>query len=127
MCSSDLTVKEAIKCARDNGKQVLVDLMGTPDDQIVERAKTVDSWEPDYIYIHRAVTVKGATSPEELLKIVKSSIRHAKLGVAGGITLETLPEVMKGEPDLIIIGSAITKSPDPRGMIEKMNAVIRQV
>ncbi|MBR0439091.1 MAG: GNAT family N-acetyltransferase [Clostridia bacterium] len=121
----DDTVKEAIKCARDNNKQVLVDLMGTPDDEIIERAKEVDSWAPDYIYIHRAVSIKTATSPEELLRKVKGSIKNAKLGVAGGITLETLPEVIKGEPDLVIIGSAITKSPDPRGTIIKMREYIK--
>ncbi len=120
----DDTIKEAIQCAKEHGKQVLVDLMGTPADEIVERAKTIDSFGPDYLYLHRAVSVAGSTNPEEALKLIKGSVKHAKIGVAGGINLETLPGIVEAGPDLVIIGSAIYKSADPRDTILKMRAIM---
>ena len=120
----DDTIKEAIQCARDHGKQVLVDLMGVPTEQLIERAKEVDAFEPDYVSIHRAVTVAGSADPEESLRMLKGVVKHAKLAVAGGINLDTLPKIVESQPDLVIIGKAISSAEAPRAVVEQMRKIM---
>ena len=45
----------------------------------------------------------GQNSFEDLVTI-KSVVKNAKTAVAGGIKLESLPEVVKAQPDLVIVG-----------------------
>ena len=54
-----------------------------------------------------------AGAPIEDLKYVKSHVKHAKVGISGGITVDQLPEIAKAEPDWVVVGSALYKAPDP--------------
>jgi len=51
---------------------------------------------------------------EKVLQRLADTKLTAKLAVAGRITLARMPLVKKYNPDLIIVGSAITKAEDPR-------------
>lgn len=120
----DDTILQAIQSARDHGKQILVDMMGVPDDQIAFRGAELDTMKPDYICIHRAVSVAGSTNPEEPLHVLRRVVKHAKIAVAGGINLETLPRVAACRPDLVIIGSAIANAENPRDVAMKMRKIM---
>lgn len=121
----DDTVKQAIACARRNGKQILVDLMGVPNDELIKRAQEVDAMKPDYVSIHRAVSVPGSSDPEQSLRMIKDVVKNAKVAVAGGINVNTLPGIVDAGADLVIIGSAIYKAENPRAMIEKMREIMK--
>ncbi|MDR2629306.1 MAG: orotidine 5'-phosphate decarboxylase [Spirochaetaceae bacterium] len=110
----DITIQEAITAAKERGKLIHVDMMGVPDDQLENRCGKLDSFQPAYIGIHRAVSIKES-SPECSLRLARNMVKNAKLAVAGGINCETLRRIMPFKPDLVIVGTAITSAGDPRG------------
>ena len=120
----DDTVKQAIQAARDNGRQILVDMMGVPEDEIAKRGAEIDAMKPDYICIHRAVSVASSASPEEPLRMLREVVKNAKVPVAGGINCETLKKVVQYHPDLVIIGSAISSAENPRAVAEEMRGIM---
>ncbi len=122
----DDTIRQAIQSARDHGKQILVDMMGVPDEQIEERGAQLDAMEPDYICIHRAVSVSASSSPEAPLRSLRKVAKHAKVAVAGGINLETLSAVTACGPDLVIIGGAIVNAENPRKTAEQMRKIMEK-
>ena len=113
----DDTIKQAIESARDHNKQILVDM-------IAERGAEIDAMKPDYICIHRAVSVASSSSPEKPLQLLRSSVKYAKIAVAGGINLDTLPQVVASKPDLVIIGSAIANSQNPVAVAKEMRRIM---
>ena len=122
----DDTIKQAIACAREYGREILVDLMGVPEEQIAERTLEVDAMKPDYICVHRAVTVGGSASPEEPLRKVREVVKNAKVAVAGGINCETLKRVVACNPDLVIVGSSIASAKDPVAVAKEMRRIMEE-
>ena len=121
------TIEQTIHAARKAGKQILVDLMGVPDQEIAARAKEVDGLKPDYICVHRAVSVAGSSSPEEPLRIVKEVVKNAQVAVAGGITCETLRKVVLYKPDLVIEGASIANAENPLEVAREMKKIMEDV
>lgn len=122
----DDTIGQTIRVARAAGRKILVDLMGVPDNEIAIRAKEVDELGPDYICVHRAVSVTGSSSPESPLKVVAEVVKNAKIAVAGGITCETLKKVVAYKPDLIIVGASITGATDPLAVAKEMRKIMEE-
>jgi 3-hexulose-6-phosphate synthase len=120
----DGTIEEVVQEAKGRGTQVLVDLMGVPMPEIARRGKEVEALGADYICVHRAVSVKGAASPEGPLKALRDAVSTAKIAVAGGITLETLEKIVPHHPDLIIVGSSITNATNPREVVIAMRKIM---
>ncbi|MDR0362719.1 MAG: orotidine 5'-phosphate decarboxylase [Planctomycetota bacterium] len=120
----DGTIEEAIGEARSRSAQVLVDMMGVPDDEMARRGREIEALGADYICVHRAVSVKGAASPEGPLRILRDAVGRVKIAVAGGITLEALAKIVPHRPDLVIVGSAIANSADPRAVALAMRGVM---
>ena len=110
----DGTIEEVVREAGARGKQALADMMGVPDGDIARRGREVEALGVDYVSIHRAVSIKGASSPEEPLRILRGAVGAAKVAVAGGITPGTLARIVPHRPDLVIVGGAIADAPDQR-------------
>ncbi|BCG56882.1 orotidine 5'-phosphate decarboxylase / HUMPS family protein [Paenibacillus sp. URB8-2] len=49
-----------------------------------------------------------------------------RFAAAGGITLESLPDLLALKPEVIIVGSAITKAPDPAQAARRFKEFIRE-
>ncbi|AHV95207.1 orotidine 5'-phosphate decarboxylase / HUMPS family protein [Paenibacillus sabinae] len=49
-----------------------------------------------------------------------------RIAAAGGITLESLPGLLALKPEVIIVGSAITKAPDPAQAARRFQELIRE-
>ncbi|MFD1773805.1 orotidine 5'-phosphate decarboxylase / HUMPS family protein [Paenibacillus rhizophilus] len=49
-----------------------------------------------------------------------------RFAAAGGITLESLPDLLALKPEVIIVGSAITKAPDPAQAARRFKERIRE-
>ena len=120
----DGTIAEVIREAKGRGCQVLGDMMGVPDGEIAERGRQMEALGVDYVCVHRAVSVKGASSPEGPLDAIRKTIGRTKVAVAGGIDLDTLKKVVPHRPDLIIAGSSITSAADPRAVVVAMREVM---
>lgn len=120
----DDTIAGALKAARERSGLLLADLMGVPDAEIARRAKEVEALGVDYVCVHRAIAVKGTSSPEESLKRVRDAVSRAKVAVAGGIDIETLRKTVVHKPDLVIVGSAITSAKNPRQTVQAMREIM---
>lgn len=91
------------------------------------RAKVLDELGVDYICVHTGYDLQavGKNSFEDLATI-KSVVKNAKTAIAGGIKLETLPDVIKVQPGLVIVGGGITSKDDKKTVAAKMQELIKQ-
>ncbi|EBK2060182.1 3-hexulose-6-phosphate synthase, partial [Salmonella enterica subsp. enterica serovar Typhi] len=123
--AEDMSIKGAVEEARKQKKQILVDMIGIKD--IEGRAKELDAMGVDYICVHTGYDLQavGQNSFEDLKKI-KRVVKNAKTAIAGGIKLSTLPEVIKAQPDLVIVGGGITGQEDKKAAAAEMQKLIKQ-
>lgn len=94
---------------------------------LAERAKQVDELGVDYICVHTGYDLQavGKNSFEDL-QTIKNVVKQAKTAIAGGIKLETLPEVIKAQPDLVIVGGGITGKEDKKAAAAQMQEMVKQ-
>lgn len=118
------TLAGAVKAAKEAGEghYVMADLMHVPD--YSAHKEKLDKVGVDYVSAHVATDSVGFMKFEDVLARIASVKFKAKLAIAGGITLERLPIVKKYNPDLIIVGGAITRSEDPRAMAKAFKEAI---
>jgi 3-hexulose-6-phosphate synthase len=123
--AEDESIKGAVAEAKKQGKKILVDMIAVKDK--VERAKELDEFGVDYICVHTGYDLQavGQNSFEDL-KAIKSVVKNAKTAIAGGIKLETLPEVIIAGPDLVIVGGGITGHTDMKAAAAQMQQMIKQ-
>ena len=123
--AEDMSIKGAVEEAKKSGKQILVDMIAVKD--IATRAKELDALGVDYICVHTGYDLQavGQNSFEDLATI-KSVVTNAKTAVAGGIKMETLPEVIAARPDLIIVGGGITGQDDKQKTASTMHRMLQE-
>ncbi|MEC1536769.1 3-hexulose-6-phosphate synthase [Bacillus sonorensis] len=123
--AEDMSIKGAVEEAKAQGKKILVDMIGIKD--IETRAMELDELGVDYICVHTGYDLQaiGQNSFEDLMTI-KNVLKNAKTAIAGGIKLDTLPEVVKLKPDLIIVGGGIANQDDKAAAAAKMKRMIQQ-
>ncbi|KEQ23565.1 3-hexulose-6-phosphate synthase [Paenibacillus tyrfis] len=123
--SDDSTIRGAVEEARKQNKKIMVDMINVKD--IEGRAKEIDALGVDYICVHSGYDhqAAGKNSFEELTAI-KRVVKHAKTAIAGGIKLNTLPEVIKAKPDLVIVGGGITSQEDKKATAAEMKRLVNQ-
>ncbi|RDW16488.1 3-hexulose-6-phosphate synthase [Oceanobacillus arenosus] len=123
--AEDSSIKGAVDEAKKLGKKILVDLIAVKD--IEKRAKELDSFGVDYICVHTGydLQAEGKNSFEDL-ETIKAVVKNAKTAIAGGIKLETLPEVIKSQPDLIIVGGGITSKDNKNAVAAEMKKLIEE-
>lgn len=123
--AEDMSIKGAVEEAKKQGKKILVDMIAVKD--LAGRAKEVDAMGVDYICVHTGYDLQavGKNSFEDL-QTIKGVVKNAKTAIAGGIKLNTLPEVIKVQPDLVIVGGGITGQADIKAAASKMQQMINQ-
>lgn len=123
--AEDMSIQGAVEEAKKQGKKILVDMIAVKD--LAGRAKEVDAMGVDYICVHTGYDLQavGKNSFEDL-QTIKSVVKNAKTAIAGGIKLETLPEVIKVNPDLVIVGGGITGQADKKAAAATMQEMIKK-
>jgi len=123
--TDDATIQGAVEEARKQGRQILVDMINVKD--LEQRAREVDALGVDYICVHTGYDLQAkGESPFEQLRVIKEVVKNAKTAVAGGIKLDTLPEVIAAGPELIIVGGGITGQQNKREVASKIKQLIQQ-
>jgi len=123
--TDDATIIGAVEEGKKQGSEILVDMINVKD--IEQRAKEVDALGVDYICVHTGYDLQAAGENSfEQLRTIKRVVKHAKTAVAGGIKLETLPEVIQAQPDLIIVGGGITCQDDKKAVAAEMQKLVKQ-
>jgi 3-hexulose-6-phosphate synthase len=121
--TDDMTIKGAVEEARKQNKSIMVDMINVKN--IEERAAQIDALGVDYICVHTGYDLQavGKNSFEEL-RTIKRVVKNAKTAIAGGIKLATLPEAIKENPDLIIVGGGITGQADKKVVAAEIKKLI---
>ncbi|MGG1574710.1 3-hexulose-6-phosphate synthase [Fictibacillus sp. NRS-1165] len=123
--AEDASIQGAVDEAKKQNKKILVDMIAVKD--IETRAKELDELGVDYICVHTGYDLQavGKNSFEDL-KAIKGVVKNAKTAVAGGIKLETLPEVVAAQPDLVIVGGGITGQDDKKATAAEIQKLVKQ-
>jgi len=108
--ASDSTIREAIEVGRNYGVKVAVDLLGVDD--YLERARQVEAWGADIVYLHCPIDdqMKGL-DPFDKLRKLAGAVR-VPIAVAGGINSETAVDAVEAGAQILIVGGAIIKAKD---------------
>jgi 3-hexulose-6-phosphate synthase/6-phospho-3-hexuloisomerase len=117
--ASDATIAECVEAARRYDARISVDLVGFGDrERLVRRAKEAAALGAAYVCIHTPIDLqmRGAL-PFEDLQAVASAV-SVPVAVAGGINSETAADAVEAGASIVIVGGAITKSPDARAAAE---------
>jgi len=111
--ASDSTVEECIEAARRYNARVCVDLLGLPTPEaMVERARQVRAMGAAHVCVHTPIDMQmRGEVPIDLLRTVASQV-DIPVAVAGGINSETVVDAVEAGASIVIVGGAITKSPD---------------
>lgn len=109
--SSNTTIKEAIKAAKDHNKKIMVDLIGVQDK--VKRVKEIEMFGADYVLIHSGLDeqLAGETPFKDLKNICNAT--KIPVAVAGGINSKNISLLKEFKINIVIVGGFITKSTNP--------------
>lgn len=122
----DETIAGAVKAGRRFDREVLADTMGVPLRDIPARARVARQLGADYICVHTSLDVPDAPDPLESIRLVRQGAPDAKLAVAGGINLGTLPRLLTAAPEVVIVGGALCKASDPAQVARQMKAMMEK-
>jgi len=120
--SSDQTIKECIEAAKNYGGEVMVDLM--EESANLKRAKEVEKIGANYIGVHIPIDqqMTGKISFDFLKEVVKNV--NIPVAIAGGLNSENVVDAVKAGASILIIGGAITKSPDVKKAVMDIRKAI---
>ncbi|MBA4493187.1 3-hexulose-6-phosphate synthase [Paenactinomyces guangxiensis] len=109
-----VTIETCMNVAVKHGKQVMIDLLNTSDDQL----EKLTVYREAIFCAHVSKDQQEITGQKQGLAGIHlpgSRFRdtNRKVALAGGINAESLPSLAKVQPSVVIIGSAITKAQDP--------------
>lgn len=107
------TIKDSVMACNEHGREIVVDMICVNNMQ--NRISELEDLGVHGLAVHVGTDQQllGRT-PLDDLALLKKTAKKAKISVAGGITLQTIDEYIKLKPDVIIIGSGLTKSENPR-------------
>jgi len=123
--ASDATVAECIEAARRYDAKIAVDLLGLEStEKLIQRAKEVEKMGASSVCVHTPIDMQmRAELPFEDLRAVASAV-GIPVAVAGGVNSETAVDAIEAGATIIIVGGAITKSPDAKAATETLKKVI---
>ena len=108
----DPTVRHAVTIADAFGKQIMVDMIQVPD--IGVRSQALLPMGCHYLCVHTAYDLQERSPRSSSdLKRLRADLRNAPLAIAGGINRQNIDLVLDLEPEIIIVGSAITRALNP--------------
>jgi len=122
--SDDGTIKGAVKAKKKYKKKICVDLISVKD--VRKRAKEAVKMGADYVIVHTGIDMQDkGMSPFKDLRKVSKVIPNKKICVAGGINEKSIRQLKNFNPEIIIVGGAITKSKNPDNVAKKLKEVMK--
>lgn len=122
--AEDETIQGVVRAAKKFGGKTMVDLLCVPD--IPERAAQLDTMGVDYICVHTAIDVqKSGRNPYHDLALLQPVLKQAKTALAGGVSIASIPMFQELNPEIVIVGGALTRQPDIRKAVLEMQAALQ--
>ena len=121
--ANDTTIENVIEVTMQRHKKVMVDMIAVKN--IEARVRELDRLPISYLSVHTAADrhTQG-DNPLAELQQVRQVLQNAGLAVAGGITVETLPQLIPFQPEIVIVGGAITAAAQRRQVALAMKQLI---
>jgi 3-hexulose-6-phosphate synthase len=125
----EVTMKEAVREAQRHGGSIMADLLGIQD--IPGGVARAEKMGAQYVCIHTASDLAGPgrDTPRGLEKAA-ATVRNSGIAAAGGITLETLEQILglrpELRPEILIVGGAVMKQKDKRAAVLRFRQRIDQ-
>jgi 3-hexulose-6-phosphate synthase/6-phospho-3-hexuloisomerase len=121
--ASDSTLQECIRAGQSFGIQVTVDLLGCADP--AARACQAAEWGAASVGLHTPIDeqMRGVGAFEELRRVAQAV--PIPVAVAGGINSESVVEAIEAGARIVIVGGAVTKSPDAAAAAAAIKAAMR--
>jgi 3-hexulose-6-phosphate synthase/6-phospho-3-hexuloisomerase len=123
--ADDSTIAESVAVARRYGAKIMVDLINVPD--LTGRAKRVEELGASYVCIHTGIDeqMRAGKGMKELVKEMASSV-SIPIAVAGGLTSETVSEMLKAGASIVIVGGGIVKTEDVTAATKRIKKAMTQ-
>jgi len=120
--ADDGTIADAVRGGELYGVEVVVDLLGVADP--VGRTRKVAELGAAAVYWHVGIDMQmqGRTPFDLLAELARAS--PIPVGVAGGLTSETVAAATRAGAQILVVGGAITKSPQ---IVEATRAIVRAI
>jgi 3-hexulose-6-phosphate synthase/6-phospho-3-hexuloisomerase len=117
--ADDDTIAEAVRGADQYGAGVIVDLLNVPDPVARTRRAAELGARAACIHIGIDMQMQGRTPFEALEALCRTS--PIPVAVAGGLNSETIAEAVRAGALILVVGGAITKSPDIKAATERIH------
>jgi len=118
-----ITIETCIEIAKKYQKMVMIDLLNTSQEQQKKLFSLQDVILCKHIGKDEQELSKNSWNSSGFLK--EEATSNILIAAAGGITLETFPQLIKDQVDIAIIGSAITKAANPTEVAKKFNELAK--
>jgi len=119
--SADATITDTLEIAKETGNRVMLDLLEV---HARDRIAELEGLGVELVSLHVG---KDRQAEErfntELFSLVSGY--NFEVTVAGGINLDTLPDIIQENPDTIIVGSAITKAKNPGEVAAEIKEMLK--
>jgi 3-hexulose-6-phosphate synthase len=123
--AQDVTIAGAVQAAQDQHALVMADLLAVPDPAV--RVTELLRLGCRRICVHTGYdSQQRGHTPLQTLRAIRNALSDAPLAVAGGIQLTTIDELVGLQPEVIIVGGAITRAADPGMAAQKLYERIHQ-
>lgn len=121
--TDNLTVKACVEAANEYGKEVVVDMICVED--IPARVKKMEELGAHGVAVHVGVDQQASgRTPLDDLKVMKAAASVAKVSVAGGINVSTMPSYCALNPEVVIVGGGICNAKDPKEAAKALHEAI---
>jgi len=129
--ANDATIVEALEYARKHNVLIMADLIAhpNPEARVIELAKI----GIDILGIHLGIDVQrklGVTASSTATIEITQRIRRIfkkPIAVAGGLKPGNIASLIKAGANIVIVGSAITKSPNPGEVVSEIVKELKTV
>ncbi|MFC0469072.1 3-hexulose-6-phosphate synthase [Halalkalibacter kiskunsagensis] len=120
--SADKTITDTLEVARLHGKRIMIDLLG-----VTARARIaeLERLGVDLVSLHYGKDMQTEGDMHADMFSLLEGHSNFEVTVAGGINLDSLPEMIEKAPDTVIVGSAITKAQNSKDVAEKMKGMMK--
>ena len=120
-----LTVASCLRAAARHGRRAVIDMIGVAD--LPGRIAALEAIGATDLAVHTGVDQQAAgRTPLQDLRVMKACSRSCAIHVAGGLTLDTLPDYLALGAAVVIVGSGIRHAPDPAAAARAFHDAIRR-
>jgi 3-hexulose-6-phosphate synthase len=117
------TIEKCYEVSEESNGTMMIDLLECSDDKI----KEISNFKNVIYCIHASIDREKLKNPGKTIETFKAKFPEInRIAVAGGITLDSIPELNKYNIELVIVGSAITGTDNPIETAKQFKEVIER-